>query len=196
LLSNEGQTAYNQIMFKGSKWIAACIFLVGFGYCQKQSATGTQPQAISGAYVALEEMPNISPDEPNAKWFHENTLLVRNNEAILYMAPVWFKKGKKFYSASDGGFLTYRGRFFQKDGLSFLELRLFESDYVAFPVGSDPYKELTTRNVKLTSGALEIEGVRYQRTVLIKYAKTVLGKRRRKELLDSLNLQPMEKPAP
>lgn len=86
------------------------------------------------------------------------------------MAPVWFKKGKKFYSASDGGLLTYRGRFFQKDGLS------FESDYVAFPVGSDPYKELTTRNVKLTSGALEIEGVRYQRTVLIKYAKTVLAK--------------------
>jgi hypothetical protein len=183
-------------MSKALIWIAVCVLLTSFGYCQKQSAIRAQAEGINGEYVALEAMPNISPDEADAKWFHQNTLLVRNNEAILYMAPVWFKRGKKFYSASDGGFLTYRGRFFQKDGHSYIELRLFESDYVAFPVGSDPYKEITTRIVKLNSGGIEIQGIRYQRTVLIKYRRTVLSKSRRKELLDFLNLQPMEKPTP
>jgi hypothetical protein len=183
-------------MSKALIWVAVCVLLAGFGYCQKQPALEAQAEAINGEFVALEAMPNISPDEPDAKWFHQNTLLVRNNEAILYMAPVYFKRGNKFYSASDGGFLTYRGRFFQEDGQSFIELRLFESDYIAFPRGSDPYREITTRTVKLASGGIEIEGVRYQRTVLIKYRKTVLSTRRRKELLDLLNREPMEKPTP
>ena len=103
-------------------------------------------------------MPNISPDEPYAKWFHQNTLLVRNNEAIVDMAPVCFKRGKEFYSASDGGFLTYRGKFLQKDGQSFIELRLFESDYVAFRRGTDSYKEIITRTVKRTWGTLKSKG--------------------------------------
>jgi hypothetical protein len=183
-------------MSKALIWVAACVLLTGFGYSQKQSTIKAQAQAINGEYVALEAMPNISPDEPDAKWFHQNTLLVRNSEAILDMAPVYFKGGQKFYSASDGGFLTYRGRFFQKDGQSFIELRLFESDYVGFRVDSDPYKEITTRNVKFTSGGIEIEGIRYQKTVLIKYRRTVLSKSRRKELVDLLNREPVEKPAP
>jgi hypothetical protein len=183
-------------MSKALKCVAVCVLLASLGYSQKQSAIRAQAEGINGEYVALEAMPNISPDEPDAKWFHQNTLFVRNNEAILDMAPVCFKKGEKSYSASDGGFLTYRGRFFQKDGQSVIELRLFASDYVGFPRGSDPYKEITTRIVKLTSGGIEIEGVRYQRTVLVKYRRTVLSTRRRKELVDLLNREPMEKPTP
>jgi hypothetical protein len=60
----------------------------------------------------------------------------------------------------------------------------------------DPYKEITTRTAKLTSGGIEIEGIRDQRTVLIKYRRTVLSKSRRKELLGLLTRVPMEKPAP
>ncbi|MGZ4975435.1 MAG: hypothetical protein ACXWDN_21960, partial [Limisphaerales bacterium] len=93
----------------------------------------------------------MSADDPGARWFHENTLLVRHNEAILDMVPVWFKGGKKFYSASDGGFLTYRARFFQRDGEAFVNFRLFQSDYIAVPVGRDPYKEITTRRVRFGS---------------------------------------------
>jgi hypothetical protein len=176
--------------------VAAFLLPVAFGFGQKQSAKQKQSQAINGEYVALEEMPNISPDDPDAKWFHESTLLVRNNEAILDMAPRYFKAGKKFYSASDGGFLTYRGRFFQKDGKSFIELRLIQSDYVAFRVRSDPYKEITTRCARLTSGGIGIQGIRYQKTALIKYRRTVLSESKRKDLVDLLNREPMQKAAP
>lgn len=95
-------------------------------------------------------MPNISPDYPAAGWF-QNTLLVRHNEAILDMMPVWFKGGKKFYSESDGRFLTYRGRFFLRDGEALVNLRLVQSGYMAVPLSRDPYKEITTRRVRFVS---------------------------------------------
>ena len=164
----------------------ACLFLTGIGYCQKESSQAQQ-QPTDGEYVALEKMPNVSPDDPGAKWFHENTLLVRNNEAILDMVPVWIKGGKKFYSASDGGFLTYRARFFQQDGQDFINLRLFQSDYIMIPVGKDPYKEIKTRGVKVRSGEISIDGVRYRRKTLSESKKNEL-----RRLLDE---EPLEKPA-
>lgn len=141
---------------------------------------------MDGAYVALESMPNISPDDPGAKWFHENTLLVRNNEAILDMVPVWFKERKKFYSASDGGFLTYRARFFQRDGETFVNLRLFQSDYIAVPVGADPYQEIKTRRVKFGSDEIYIDGVPYRRRAVSEI--------KRNYLLRLLDEEPLEKP--
>lgn len=82
------------------------------------------------------------------------------------MTPVWFKGGKKFYSAPDGGFLIYRGRFFHNDGQTFVQLRLFQSDYVAIPVGRDPYKEIKTRSVKVVAGEIGIDGVHDRRKAL------------------------------
>jgi hypothetical protein len=58
---------------------------------------------------------------------------------------------------------SHRGRFFQKDGQTFVQLRLFQSDYVMIPVGRDPYKEIKTRRVKLVAGEIDIDGVRYRR---------------------------------
>ena len=46
--------------------------------------------AKDGEYVGLEKMPNLSPDDRSAAWFHENTLLIRNDEAILQKVPVTF----------------------------------------------------------------------------------------------------------
>jgi len=164
-----------------------CLFLSGLGYCQKHTGVEAPNQPINGEYIALENMPSVSPDDPGVKWFHENTLLVRNNEAILDMVPVSIKGGEKSYSASDGGFLAYRGRFIQKDGQMLVELRLFQSDYIAFPAGRDPYKEIKTRAVKLMSGQIDIDGVRYR--------PTTMGTKRSNELLRLLTEQPMDKPA-
>ena len=98
---------------------------------------------LSGDYIGMEKMEEYDPEEPDVKWFYENTLIIRENEAILDKTPVYFQKGKKAYSAADGGFMTYRGRFFIKDGKTFVSLRIFKSDYIAFPIGPntcDPYK--------------------------------------------------------
>ena len=163
-----------------------CFVLAGIGYCQKQISQA-QRQPINGEYIGLGKMPNISPDDPGAKWFHENTLFVKNNEAILDMVPMWIKGGKKFYSASDGGFLTYRARFFQRNGQDFVNLRLFQSDYIMIPVGKDPYVEIKTCSVKFRPGGISIDGVRYRR-------KTV-SESKKNELLRLLDREPLEKPA-
>ncbi len=164
-----------------------CLFLSGLGYCQKHISLEAQNQPINGEYVALEKMPSVSPDDPDVKWFHENTLFVRNNEAILDMVPVSIRHGEKSYSASDGGSLTYRGRFLQKDGQTFVQLRLFQSDYIVFPAGHDPYKEIKTRGVNLVLGQIDIDGVRYRRKTL--------DATRSNELLRLLTEKPMDKTA-
>ena len=163
------------------------LLLSGFEYCQKQASGEAENQSLDGEYVALEKMPSISPDDPEVKWFHENTLLVKNNEAVLDMVPVSIRRGEKSYSASDGGFLTFRGRFFQKDGQTFVELRLFQSEYIPIPVDRDLYKEIKTRSVKLIGGQIDIDGVQYKRKAL--------REAKRNELLQMLNEEPMQKPA-
>jgi hypothetical protein len=55
-------------------------------------------------------MPNLSPHDRDTRWFHENTVSVRNDEAIFGKVPITIRHGKKTYSASDGGFLTYRAK--------------------------------------------------------------------------------------
>jgi hypothetical protein len=75
----------------------------------------------------------------------------------------------KEYSASDGGFLTYRGRVIAKDWKIFLELRLCQSDHIIFPIGKhDQYTEIKTLPVTLdsTKGGFEIGGVRYRKKKL------------------------------
>ena len=144
-----------------------------------------------GSYVGLEKMPNISPDDPHASWFHENTLVVRNDEAILDEVPVVFHGPKKNYSASDGGFLTFRARFEEKDGEPVIILRMFQSDYVAFPVPVNPqerqdrYKEIKTYPVKLSSDRIEFNGVAYK---IAKLQKNELDR-----LVSLLDAEPLEK---
>lgn len=146
--------------------------------------------ARDGEYVGLERMPNLSPEDRDAQWFHENTLLIRNDEAILDKVPIVIRERKKEYSASDGGFLTYRARFTSKDGQSIVAMRLFQSDYVAAlreksGKAVDPYAELETYPVKFVSGRMEIGGVQYRRRVL--------GKIELDRLVQLLGSEPLER---
>jgi hypothetical protein len=149
--------------------------------------------ASDGEYVGLEKMPNLTPEDRDAAWFHENRLLIRNDEAILDKVPIILRHGKTVYSASDGGFLTFRAQFRMKDGQSFVVLRLCESDYIAFARNKDgkafdPYAELKTYPVKFFSSRIEIEGVEYRRKVL--------GKIELDHLVQLLSAEPLEKTSP
>jgi hypothetical protein len=139
-----------------------------------------------GSYVGLEKMPNISPDDPHAEWFHENTLVVRNDEAILDKVPIVVHNGKKEYSASDGGFLTFRAKFLKKDADTVVVLRMCQSDYIALPLNpQDRYKEIKTYPVKLSSDKIEFQGVTY------KIAK--VEKAKLQGLIHLLDTEPFEK---
>jgi hypothetical protein len=139
-----------------------------------------------GSYVGLKAENYADPEEPNAQWFHENRLLIRSDEAILDKVPVIVSHGKKQYSASDGGFFTYRGRFSKKDGQIFVALRLCQSDYVLFPADKyDQYIEVKTHRVTITNNGLEFDGV--------KYAPAKLHKLVTDRLLKLLSTEPLEK---
>lgn len=142
--------------------------------------------AKDGTYVGLQAETYVDPGDPKATWFHENTLLIRNDDAILDKVPVVVSHGKKGYSASDGGFFTYRGRFSKKDGQVFVALRLCQSDYVLFPTDKhDQYTEIKVYPVKLISGRLEFDSVTYKPATLKRIERTRL-----EQLLSS---EPLEK---
>jgi hypothetical protein len=88
------------------KKILVLIILFCAGVCGQSLAKNDVRERIAsnGNYVGLKEETYVDPEEPDAKWFHENTLLVRNDEAILDEVPVVINHGKKGYSASDGRF--------------------------------------------------------------------------------------------
>ena len=152
-----------------NKIFAVIAFLVFAFYSIPGSAVITI--APNGEYVGLEQMPNPMPDEePGAEWFHENSLVIRKDEAILDKQPIRFLKGEKAYSASEGGFLTYRGRFVKRNGKTYFSARLFQSEYAA----DEDYSTIHTFPVKIFRDGLEIDRVRYRRAEL------------RKELLNSL----------
>jgi hypothetical protein len=147
--------------------------------------------ASDGEYTGLESMPNLTPEDPDASWFHENRLVIRNDEAILDKVPISIRHRKKVYSASDGGFLTYRAKVIIKDGQTFIELRLFQSDYIAFPKDLngkdryDPYAQIRTDPIKLASGRIEFDGVTYKPAVLDKIELD--------RLVHLLSTEPLEK---
>lgn len=141
--------------------------------------------ASDGEYVGLERDPTLSRATGN-EWFHENTLMVRNNEAILDKVPLMIRNGTKEYSASDGGFFTYRARFMRRGGQSFVAMRQFRSEYIIFT--GDKRKQFTqieTYPVKFISGRIEFDGVTYKPT---KLEKSRLG-----DLLHLLRTEPLVK---
>jgi hypothetical protein len=143
--------------------------------------------ATDGEYIGLEKLPNLTPEDPDTAWFHENRLVIRNDEAILDKVPITITNRNKVYSASDGGFLTYRARFTKKGGQDFITMRLFKSDYVEFTKNRhEVYREIKTYAVRLVDGdRMEIDGVRYQPA---KLAKTTLDR-----LVHLLRAEPLEK---
>lgn len=149
------------------------------------AGAGGEPIASDGEYVGLEPIPNMGPEEPNDKWFHENRLVIRNDEAVLDKLPIVLSQGKKLYSASDGGFLTYRARFVRRNGKTFLAARLFQSEYVAFRDEEHRYSVIREFPVRISANEIRIEKVRYRRTVLEKRILDVL--------LDLLATEPFEK---
>ncbi len=139
-----------------------------------------------GEYIGREPMPNLTPEDHRAAWFHENSLLIRNDEAVLDKVPIVVRGRKKGHSTSDGGFMTYRAKFSMSDRKSFVALRLCQSDYLVFPADKhDQYTEIKSYPVKVAPRRIEINGVLYR--------PTKLKKIKLDRLLRLLNTEPLEK---
>ncbi len=185
-----GKSSRNSVVFSPMRvptavaivsFLSSCLFAQTTKVDLQQNSRSTE-KIVNGEFVGMEEIKNYAPRQ---KWFHENSLLIRDNDVILDKVPLHVVKGKKQYSASDGGFITYRGQFFHKDGQVFISLRPFESDYIIFPTGGcEPYSKVTTFRVEFTTHGIEIDGVLYR--------AATFSKQKTERLSQKLQNEPME----
>lgn len=120
------------------------ICLVGVAACQQSGPTANDSSAFvrAGTYVGLESMgpsdQDITPADTTDRWFHENTLTFRADSVFIDKVPVsigkYMSKDSKRYSASDGGFYTYRGKIRRlPSGQLSVRALLVGHDYVLAP---------------------------------------------------------------
>jgi hypothetical protein len=137
--------------------------------------------------VGLEPMPSFSPETPDALWYHENTILVKNGNFILDESPISIQEGTKSESPSDGGFITYRGRFLSKKGRFYVSLRPFMSDYLSFNIGPsacEAYSKVDIYPIKLIEQGFWMDGALYK--------SATIAAERLKGLETTLRSEPLE----
>jgi hypothetical protein len=120
-------------------------------------------QNLDGAYVAL-ELNSLAIDStgnvtfymdesfPKEKWFHEIQVTIKGRNITIEKYPVVFDSlMHKAYSASDGGFLTYRGVLVKFDSLWITSVNLVECDYIGFSPFVPPIiiKDIVADSVQL-----------------------------------------------
>jgi hypothetical protein len=121
------------------------------------AAYGTFPQ---GVFVGLEPLPANFGERPSQKWYHQIMLTLEGTKAKLDAVPIYFENGKKFWSASDGGFWVFEGRMSAKGEKFILDMKLTNSDYSRI--------EKTERQWDLVvnpDGTLTVDKVVYKRKV-------------------------------
>jgi hypothetical protein len=109
-----------------------------------------QAQTLNGTYFALElnglrvdtsgKVDFFESDSfPKEKWFHEVRIVINGNNITVNKQPVVFdSSGNKVYSASDGGFLTYKGSIAKTGTLFLATTRLTDYDYIGFSIFETP----------------------------------------------------------
>ena len=70
---------------------------------------------VNGVYTGWEPLPEMRGLN-KSEWFRLHRLTVRGSDVELFGAPVAIKDGELLYSASEGGFLIYKGKLNEEDG--------------------------------------------------------------------------------
>lgn len=107
-------------------------------------------QSLDGTYFAY-ELNGLSIDTsgkvnffmsdsfPAQKWFHQVNVTIKGNNITINKIPVFVDNtGKKWYSASDGGFLTYKGKITKSAGFFTAKTQLVDYDYIGFSLFEPP----------------------------------------------------------
>lgn len=130
------------------------------------SAKTKEGVPADGTYIGRQKMKEPASNE--GVWYYENILFVKDGEAILEKVPINVIKGETLHSASDGGFWSYRLRFTNKQGKSFVMMRLFRTDYVYIPKDHRSYSDIKTYPVKITAHGFTIDETSYKPYTLSK----------------------------
>lgn len=93
---------------------------------------------LDGVYAGLEEMCWISdgkkecfsdPFHPNYKWYHLTYISIKGDSASAGQSPIAIYKRDTGWSASDGGFYSYRGTITRQGSKGEIKLNLTKCDY-------------------------------------------------------------------
>src|SRR5690606_9083624 len=114
------------------------------------SAICGHSQILDGTYIALElnglyvdtsgKLDFFMKDSfPNQKWFHRVEVTINGKNIVIRKTPVFTDStGKLWHSASDGGFLTYKGKITKAAGIYVAQTQLSSFDYIGFSTFEPP----------------------------------------------------------
>jgi len=116
------------------------------------SLTG-KGQALDGKYIGL-ELNDLVIDTSGKlsfygiadiafdRHFHEVVITIKGNIITIEKSPVVFDTtGIKIYSASDGGFLTYKGEIVKNNQVYHSAVKLIDYEYTGFSTFEPPAKD-------------------------------------------------------
>lgn len=103
----------------------AFLHLVTFSSMLLAAKAGDRP--VNGVYTGWKALPEMKgevvtsvrhPDgrTTQGEWFRQHRIKISDDSLELFGAPVVIIDRELSWSASDGGFLAYRGKFYEKDG--------------------------------------------------------------------------------
>lgn len=83
-----------------------------------------------GSYVGLEKIKDYSGSEnPKHVWYHLSILTIKGDSVFLEQSPVAIYKNDTIFSASDGGFYSYKGKVIRYGGKIVADLKFESCDY-------------------------------------------------------------------
>jgi hypothetical protein len=92
-------------------------------------ASSAQCAEINGLWLGYERMPEMRPEQKGDRWYYENRLSIADDVVRLEKLPVFRRKGRLMYSASDGAFPVFRGQLALRGGATVAVLEIESCDY-------------------------------------------------------------------
>ena len=106
-------------------------------------------------------------DAPH-KWYHSNTVYIRNDTMFLYKEPIMISKKDTIYSASDGAFYYFFGKIYKSDTTLFVKLIMNNCDYCRRRYKADtstgfqyPIIDTVEYAIHKTKNGFSLNGVNY-----------------------------------
>lgn len=142
------------------------VFLILFLFsCSNQNNISFDGKTLIG-YEEIKVV--IDPEQPHNKWFHKTKLTFKKDSVFIEKSPISVYKHDTLYSASDGGFYSYKGIW--KDNDDKFEIKAIETNCDYCPEAMEEirkgvYRKIVREKVykgKKTKKGLLLNGIEFK----------------------------------
>jgi hypothetical protein len=117
------------------------LLLISYNICWTQTIDGNY-RAFELNGLSIDSTGNIYfygiDSFPKQKWYYEVSITIKGNQITVDKKPIWFKDSLKSYSASDGGFITYRGTLTKLSDTYIAKTKMVDYDYMGLSFFDSP----------------------------------------------------------